>query len=154
MTEESWFDSRQGEVFSFLPDIETGSGAHPDFIHSVHVALSLRVKRTERETDNLHLSNAEVKTAWSCTSSPTYAFVAYKRTTLLLLLPLNSFQHHFKDDSRKIQKNSTRHEESRAQHCHRPEIIYAEPIDTSDSVLTVKNPTRCNSVSKFYYSLF
>jgi hypothetical protein len=154
MTEESWFDSRQGEVFSFLPDIQTGSGAHPAFIHSVHVALLSGIKRTGRENDNLHLFNTVVKTAWSCTSSPTYAFVAYKRTTLLLLLPLNTFQYHFKGDSYKIQKNSTRREESRAQHCHRPEIIYAVSIDTPDLVLTVKNPTRCNIVSRFYYSLF
>jgi len=134
MTEGSWFDSRQGEVFYFLPEIHTGSEAHPTSIHSLHVALSLGVKRTGRETDNLHLSNVEFKTAWSCTSSPTYAFVAYTRTTLPLLLTLNNFRYHFKGDSHKIQKNSTRHEESRAQHCHRPEMIYAVPIDTSDSV--------------------
>jgi hypothetical protein len=109
MTEESWFDSRQGEVFSFLPDIQTGSGTHPRSIHSVHVALSSGVKRTGRETDNLHLSNAEVKT-----SSPTYAFVTYGRTTLPLLLPLNNFQYHFKGDNHKIQTNFTIHEESRA----------------------------------------
>ena len=134
MTEESWFDSRQGEIFSFLLDIQTGTGAQPPSIHSVLVALSLRVKRTGRETDNLHLSNAEVKTAWSCTSSPTYAFVTYTRTTFPLLLPLNNFQYNFKGDNHKMQKNFIIHEESRAQHCHRPEIIYAVPNDTSDSV--------------------
>lgn len=56
------------------------------------------------------------------------------RTALSLLLPLSNFQYHFKGDNHKIQNNSTRHEERRAQHCHRPEMIYALPIDTSDSV--------------------
>jgi len=134
MTEESWFDSRQGEVFYFLPEIHTVSEARPTSIHSVHVALSSGVKRTGRETDNLRLSNVEFKTVRSCTSSPTYAFVAYTRTTLPLLLPLNNFRYHFKGDNHKIQKNSTRHEERKALHCHRPEMVYAVPIDTSDSV--------------------
>ena len=85
------------------------------------------------ETDNLHISNAEVKTAWSYTSSPTYAFVAYTRTTLPLLLPLNDFQYHFKGDNHEVQKNSTKYEESWAKHCHRPEIIYAVLVDASNS---------------------
>lgn len=76
MTEDSWFDSRQGEVIFSLPEIQTDSGVHPTSIHSVRVALSSVVKRRGRETDNLHLPNAEVKTVWSCASSPTYAFVA------------------------------------------------------------------------------
>jgi len=29
-----------------------------------------------------------------------------------------------------------------------------DSFSISLSILTVKNPTRCNSVSKFYYSLF
>jgi hypothetical protein len=136
MTEESWFDSRQGEEFYFLPYIQTGFEVHPASIHSVHLAVSSEVKRTGRETNNLHLSNAKVETACSYTSSPTYDFVIYPRTTLPLLLPLHDYHHHFKGDGHKIKNNFARHEESRVQHCQRPEIIlvHVVPNDTSDSV--------------------
>jgi hypothetical protein len=38
--------------------------------------VSLGVKRPENEADHLPLSNAEVKNAWSYTSTPPYVFVA------------------------------------------------------------------------------
>jgi hypothetical protein len=67
--------------------------------------------------------------------------VIYTKTTSPLLLPLNDFHYHFKGDSNKIKKNSARHEESRAQHCQRPEIIYAGANHTSDSGLTKAEKT-------------
>jgi hypothetical protein len=40
-------------------------------------ALSLGVKRPVREADHSSASSAEVKTAWSYTSTPQYAFMAW-----------------------------------------------------------------------------
>jgi hypothetical protein len=40
-------------------------------------ALSLGVKRPEREADHSPPSTAEVKTAWSYTSTPQYVFMAW-----------------------------------------------------------------------------
>jgi hypothetical protein len=91
--------------------MQTGFGTRPASVHLVHVAVSSRVKRTRRDADYLHLSSAEVKNAWSYTSSPPYAFVACIRTTLPLLLPLNDFQYHFKRENQKIQEICTRHED-------------------------------------------
>jgi hypothetical protein len=39
--------------------------------------LSLRVKRPGREADHSPPSSAEVKNAWSYTSTPQYAFMAW-----------------------------------------------------------------------------
>jgi hypothetical protein len=39
--------------------------------------LSLEVKRPEREADNSPPSGAEVKNAWSYTSTPQYVFMAW-----------------------------------------------------------------------------
>jgi len=35
-----------------------------------HLGSSPEVSRPEREADHLHLSSAEVKNAWRCTSTP------------------------------------------------------------------------------------
>jgi len=40
-------------------------------------ALSLGVKRPGREADHLSPPSAEVKNAWSYTSTPTYVFIAW-----------------------------------------------------------------------------
>jgi hypothetical protein len=40
-------------------------------------SLSLEVKRPVREADHSLPSSAEVKNAWSCTSTPQYAFIAW-----------------------------------------------------------------------------
>jgi hypothetical protein len=40
-------------------------------------ALSLGVKRPEREADHLPPSSAEVKNAWSYASTPQYVFMAW-----------------------------------------------------------------------------
>jgi hypothetical protein len=50
------------EFFSFRHRVQTGSGDHPAFHATSTGALSLELKRPP--------SSAEVKNAWSCTSSP------------------------------------------------------------------------------------
>jgi len=45
-------------------------------IQWVPAALSLRVKRPEREADHLPAQSAEVKNTWSYTTTPPYFFMA------------------------------------------------------------------------------
>jgi hypothetical protein len=60
------FDSRTGAGnFSLLHRVQNGSGAHP-----ASYPLSLGVKWPARESDHLPPSSAEVKNAWSYTSTP------------------------------------------------------------------------------------
>jgi hypothetical protein len=62
------FDSRRGlGIFLFTVSRLALGSIHPP-IHWVPGALSVGVKRPERETDHLPPSSAEVKNAWSCTS--------------------------------------------------------------------------------------
>jgi hypothetical protein len=54
-----------------------GKGPTKSPIQWVRGALSLVVKRPGREADHSPPSNAEVKNAWSCTSTPQYVFMAW-----------------------------------------------------------------------------
>jgi hypothetical protein len=60
--------------FSLRHRVQTGSGAHPPPIQRVLRILSLGVKRPEREADHSPPFYAEVKNAWSHTSTPTISF--------------------------------------------------------------------------------
>jgi hypothetical protein len=63
--------------FSLNHCIWNGPGVHPaSYPMGTRVALSLGVKRPGREADHSHSSSAEVKNAWSYTSTPQYAFMA------------------------------------------------------------------------------
>jgi hypothetical protein len=56
--------------FSLHHRVQNGSGAHQPPIQWVPGALSLGVKRPRREADHSPPSSAEVKNAWSYTSTP------------------------------------------------------------------------------------
>jgi hypothetical protein len=57
--------------------VRTDSGAHPASYPMSARALSLGVKRSERETHHLPPSSVEVKNTWSYTSTTQYAFMAW-----------------------------------------------------------------------------
>jgi hypothetical protein len=56
--------------FSLHHRVQNGSGAHPASYPMDTGAFSLAVKRPGREADHSPPSSAEVKNAWSCTSTP------------------------------------------------------------------------------------
>jgi hypothetical protein len=56
--------------FSLHHSVQNGSGAHPASYPMGTSALSLGVKRAGREADHSPPSSAEVKNAWSYTSTP------------------------------------------------------------------------------------
>jgi hypothetical protein len=56
--------------FSLHHCVQNGSGAHPASYPMDTRGLSLGVKRPGREADHSPTSSAEVKNAWSCTSTP------------------------------------------------------------------------------------
>jgi hypothetical protein len=64
-------------TFLFTTASRTALGSTQPPIQWVPVALSLGVKRPEREADNSPPSSAGVKNAWSYTSTPQYAFMAW-----------------------------------------------------------------------------
>jgi hypothetical protein len=57
--------------------LQTGSGTHPASYLRGNGALSLGVTQPGREADHSPPSSAEVKDAWSYTSTPQYAFMAW-----------------------------------------------------------------------------
>jgi hypothetical protein len=57
-------------IFLFTAESRTALGSTQPPIQWVPGALSLWVKRPGREADHSRLSSAEVKNAWSCTSTP------------------------------------------------------------------------------------
>jgi hypothetical protein len=59
-------------IFSLHHHIQTGSGAHPDFIKRV-----LGVKHPGCEPEHSPPSNAKVKNVWSYTSTPSYIFMLW-----------------------------------------------------------------------------
>jgi hypothetical protein len=56
--------------FSLRLRVQTGSGAYPGSYPVGTGALSLGIKRPEREADNSPPSNSESKNDWSCASTP------------------------------------------------------------------------------------
>ena len=69
-TDESWFDSWQGQdIFSLLQSIHTAHWAD-GLILSGHWVLSLRENWPEHEVDHIQTSSAEVKHQCSCTDTP------------------------------------------------------------------------------------
>jgi len=62
-------------MFSLHYRVQTGSGAHR--ASCPMGALSLEVKRLRREADHSPPPNAEVKNAWSYTSTSPYVFMVY-----------------------------------------------------------------------------
>lgn len=77
ITEESWFDSRQGQVIFLFSSVQTGSGAH-----SASCQWAPGVKRPAHEADHSSTSSVEVKKEWSCTWTPAYAFMTWVGTTV------------------------------------------------------------------------
>jgi hypothetical protein len=72
------FDSRKElEILHFTTASRPALGPTQPPIQWVSVTLSLVVKRPRREADHSPPSNAEVKNAWSYTSTPQYAFMAW-----------------------------------------------------------------------------
>jgi hypothetical protein len=66
--------SRDKRRFSFLkrPDRPWGS---PSLLFSVYRVLSPGIKRPGRDLDNLPPSSAHIENQWSCTFTPSYAFM-------------------------------------------------------------------------------
>jgi hypothetical protein len=72
------FDSqRELGIFLFTTASRTALGSTQPPFQWVPEALSLGEKQPGRETDHLLPSSAEVKKAWSYTSTPQYVFVAW-----------------------------------------------------------------------------
>jgi hypothetical protein len=63
--------------FSLHHRVQTGSVAQPASIQWVPGAISMGIKRSMREADHSPQFSAEVKNAWSYTSTPQYAFTAW-----------------------------------------------------------------------------
>jgi hypothetical protein len=71
---ESW--QRLG-IFLFTIASRPALGPTQPLIQWVQKALPLEVKRPAREADDSSQSVAEVKNAWSYTSTPQYVFMAW-----------------------------------------------------------------------------
>jgi hypothetical protein len=63
--------------FSLHHRVQNGSGAHPASYSVPTGGFSLVIKGPGREADHSPPSSAEVKNAWSYTSTPQYVFVAW-----------------------------------------------------------------------------
>jgi hypothetical protein len=63
--------------FSLHHRVQNVSGATQHPLQWVQGALSLGIKRPERKADHSPPSSAEVKNAWSYTSTPQYVFMAW-----------------------------------------------------------------------------
>jgi hypothetical protein len=66
------FDSRRGLGIFLYTTVSI-----PTLVQWVPEVLSSVVKWSGREADHLRPSSAEVKNAWSCTSTPQYAFTVW-----------------------------------------------------------------------------
>jgi hypothetical protein len=76
--EHRWFESRQGPgIFLFIIASRTALGSTQPPIQWVPGGLSLGVKQPQYEADHSPPSSAEVKNAWSYTSTPQYATMAW-----------------------------------------------------------------------------
>jgi hypothetical protein len=90
-----YVDSRRGlGILLFTTAFRTALGPTQPPIECVPRDLSQGVKRPGREADQSPASSAEVKNAWSYTSTPQYVFVAWclvKHRQLYLYLYVASF---------------------------------------------------------------
>jgi hypothetical protein len=76
--DDQGFESSQGlGIFLFTTVSTPALGPIQPPIRWVSGTLSLGIKRPGREADHSPLSSAEVKNAWSYTSTPQYAFMAW-----------------------------------------------------------------------------
>jgi hypothetical protein len=90
----SRFDSKRGlGIFLFTTASRMALGPTQPPIQWVSGALSLGVKRPEREADHSLPSSAKVKNAWSYTSIPRYVFMVWclvkHRDNFTYTLPFN-----------------------------------------------------------------
>ena len=77
ITEESWFDSRQGQEMFLLSSIQPGCGAHTSSCQ-----WAPNVQRQVYEADHSSTAVVEVKNYWSYTFPPPFALVTCTGTTL------------------------------------------------------------------------
>jgi hypothetical protein len=78
MIERSGFESRRGlGIFLFTAASRPALVSTQPPIQGVPWALSLEITRPGCEFDHSSLSTAEAKNAWSYTSTPQYAFMAW-----------------------------------------------------------------------------
>jgi hypothetical protein len=75
-TERLQFESREGQEFSLLHIVQTGSGVNPTSYTMGTVGSFPGVKRPGRETDHSSPTSAKVKKVWIYTSTPPYVFMA------------------------------------------------------------------------------
>jgi hypothetical protein len=76
--DDRWFESRQGlGLFLFTTVSRTALGLTRLPIQWLSGALSLRLKRPDREVDHSSPPSAEVKNAWSSTTTPQYSFMMW-----------------------------------------------------------------------------
>jgi len=66
---------RGSDIFSLRHPVQTSSGAHPASYPQVLGTLSLGVKWPGHEANHSLPSSAEVKTVWSCTTTPHYVLI-------------------------------------------------------------------------------
>jgi hypothetical protein len=64
-------------IFSLCHRVQIGFGSHTASCTTSTGSFFPDVKRPGREADLSPLSNVEVKIAWSCTSTPSYVFMAW-----------------------------------------------------------------------------
>jgi hypothetical protein len=98
-TERPGFNSQQGKKFFLLTTASRPTlGPTQPLIQWVQCAVSLRLKRPGREADHSPPSSAEVKDAWSYTSTPwylvksrdfTFSFILKRMLMLSLILKCN-----------------------------------------------------------------
>lgn len=68
-------------LYTFLQNVQTGSGAQTASYSPTTEGFPLRLKRPEREADHSSPPIVEVQNKWSYTAIPVIAFMAYVQTT-------------------------------------------------------------------------
>jgi hypothetical protein len=77
MIEGLEFESREGQEFSLLHVVQTGSRTHPASYPMGTGDSFPEVKQPGREADHSPPTNADVKRMWVYTSTPPQVFMAY-----------------------------------------------------------------------------
>jgi hypothetical protein len=73
--DEQGFETRQGlEIFLLTTAYKPDFWGPPSFLSNGYQGVCPRVKRSRREAEHLPPSSAEVKNAWSFTSTPQHVF--------------------------------------------------------------------------------